>query len=318
LSPAADRGHALAAPSPAGPADPASPFDALAAGYDADFTHSDLGARLRQAVWRRADARFAVGDRVLDLGCGTGEDAVHLARRGVRVTALDASAAMVEAARRKVAAAGLDRRVEVVHRRLEELGEQGPVSHPGPGPLPGRRLVLDPLGPQPDPPPEPPHATAARYPRVAAAFDGALADFGVLNCVADLPSVAAALAGRLRPGAALVASVMGPWVPWEWAWFLARARPRRALVRLARGGARWRSLAVRYPTPGRLERAVAPAVRLDRLAALGALVPPPYAGGWAARHPALLARLERWERRFETWPPLPWLADHYLAELVRR
>jgi len=57
---------------------------------------------------------------------------------------------------------------------------------------------------------------------------------------------------------------------------------------------------------------------MRRVAALGALLPPPYAEGWAARHPGLIDRLDRWERRFETVPPLPWLADHYLMELERR
>ena len=53
------------------------------------FTESRLGELLRQAVWRRLDDVFRPGDRVLELDCGTGEDAVHLARRGVRVLATD-------------------------------------------------------------------------------------------------------------------------------------------------------------------------------------------------------------------------------------
>jgi SAM-dependent methyltransferase len=97
-------------------------FDALAADYDASFTSTSLGTFLREAVWRRLDARFAPGDRVLELACGTGEDAVHLARRGVRVTATDASPAMVEAARRKVAAAGLEELIEVHHQDMSSLG----------------------------------------------------------------------------------------------------------------------------------------------------------------------------------------------------
>ena len=46
------------------------------------------------------------GERVLELNCGTGEDAVHLARRGVRVLATDNSPRMLAAARSKIARAG--------------------------------------------------------------------------------------------------------------------------------------------------------------------------------------------------------------------
>jgi hypothetical protein len=67
-----------------------------------------------------------------------------------------------------------------------------------------------------------------------------------------------------------------------------------------------------------MKRTFAPEFQARRNAALGALLPPSYAEPWAARHPRLLARLDRWERRWETLPPLPWLADHYLLELERR
>ena len=70
----------------------ASAFDELAEVYDADFTNTLLGTLLRDAVWRRIDRLFAAGDRVLDLGCGTGADAVHLAERGVRVMAIPTGA----------------------------------------------------------------------------------------------------------------------------------------------------------------------------------------------------------------------------------
>jgi len=46
--------------------------------------------------------------RVLDMGCGTGRHAVELARRGFRVTGVDFSAGMLEEARRKADAAGVE------------------------------------------------------------------------------------------------------------------------------------------------------------------------------------------------------------------
>jgi ubiquinone/menaquinone biosynthesis C-methylase UbiE len=152
-------------------------FDALAADYDTQFTHSRIGTLMRQAVWRRLDCRFRPGQRVLELNCGTGEDAVHLGQHGVRVLATDLSREMVQMTRQKVARAGLTATVQVQQLALEHLH------------------ALD----------TPP-------------FDGALSNFGGLNCVADLAGVGRALAARLHPGAVVLLCVMGPIVPWEWGW----------------------------------------------------------------------------------------------------
>ncbi len=246
---------------------PLFPFDALAAGYDRQFIGTPLGALLRKRVQSRLDARFAPGDRVLELACGTGEDAVHLGQRGVRVVATDASAAMIEQARAKIAASALTGIVETRQLAIEDLAT------------------------------------------LAGPFDGAFSNFGGLNCVADPAAVAVVLADLLRPGAPLLLCVMGSLVPWEWAGLQFR--------RLRRGGVAWRGITVRYPSPGSLRRAFAPDFRPLRLSAVNALLPPTEWEAWTSRHPRLLAALARWERRLETVPPLPWLADHYLLELER-
>jgi SAM-dependent methyltransferase len=96
-------------------------FDSLAADYDVHFTGTSLGSLLRGAVHRRLDARFAPGDRVLEMACGTGEDAVHLGRRGVRVVATDASELMIERARTKVEATGLGDLIETRRLAIQDL-----------------------------------------------------------------------------------------------------------------------------------------------------------------------------------------------------
>jgi len=75
-------------------------FDQIAPSYDATFSESLVGRAQREAVWQVADRVFTPGSRILEINCGTGVDALHFAGRGVRVLGCDASAGMVEAARK--------------------------------------------------------------------------------------------------------------------------------------------------------------------------------------------------------------------------
>ncbi|MFQ6101323.1 MAG: corrinoid protein-associated methyltransferase CpaM [Anaerolineae bacterium] len=55
------------------------------------------------------------GERVLEIGCGTGTLALMLARRGATVAGVDASVTMLEVARERIAAEGLEEQVELHH-----------------------------------------------------------------------------------------------------------------------------------------------------------------------------------------------------------
>lgn len=258
-----------------------SPFDAEAARYDADFTESAIGARARARVWRLADAVILPGMRVLELGGGTGEDACHFAARGAQVFHTDASERMVAMARAKAAARGLTGRVTC---QVLDMGQAGAVD-----------AALAPQGP----------------------FDAVFSNFGALNCVGDLPGLAAGLAGVLRPGAPVLCTVMGPWVPWEWGWYLAKRDPGRAFRRLRRGGTAWRGLQVYYPAPAALARAFAPHFRLRSLSVVNAFLPPSYCEAALGARTRLLDRLDRLDERLIHARLLARFADHYLAHLER-
>lgn len=75
----------------------------MAADYDAAFSDSALGKTLRGLVWSRLEQVFRAPQRILELGCGTGVDALALARRGVEVVATDASQGMIQVASQKAA-----------------------------------------------------------------------------------------------------------------------------------------------------------------------------------------------------------------------
>jgi SAM-dependent methyltransferase len=226
-------------------------------------------------VWNIAGHRCAPGQRALDVGCGTGEDAIWLARRGVAVVATDTSTNMLQCARRKARQAGLAGRIQFVQGDAASLAVDG-------------------------------------------AYDAALSNFGALNCVPDRRAFGQALAARLRPGAHLVAVVMGPVCLWELGWHLAHGDARRAICR-------WRSgqpapvgrgsVAVWYPSPRRLAADLGPHFDLRQLVGVGALVPPSY----------LWHLVDRWPRAFDLLagvdsrvPFGPWVAEHYVAVFERR
>ncbi|HRF97071.1 MAG TPA: class I SAM-dependent methyltransferase, partial [Aggregatilineales bacterium] len=74
-------------------------FDPTAHAYDAEFTDQLLGKWLREQVWIHTP--FTAPMTILELGCGTGEDARHFADMGISVLATDASGEMIAVARAK-------------------------------------------------------------------------------------------------------------------------------------------------------------------------------------------------------------------------
>ena len=75
-------------------------WDVTAENYDHIFPETVIGKMQRDAVWRDLDKAFQPGQRILELNCGTGIDAAHLAKRGVQIVACDLSAKMLDIAGR--------------------------------------------------------------------------------------------------------------------------------------------------------------------------------------------------------------------------
>jgi SAM-dependent methyltransferase len=259
-------------------------FDVAAPTYDADFSHRRLGRWLREAVHERVAPLFAPGDHVLELGCGTGEDAVWLAQRGLRVTATDASPAMLDITRGKVRAHNLQHLVEV------------------------ERVDM---------------ATVTRHSSLVTrhSFDGCFSNFGALNCVADRRPLGEALAECVRPGGRVALVLMAPLCAWEIAWHLLRGDARRAFRRLRQGAEAHagggRSVRVWYPSPRRLRAELAPHFRALEARAIGALLPPSYLASLAERWPRLFAALALLDQKLPARAPWPSIADHYLVVLER-
>jgi SAM-dependent methyltransferase len=75
-------------------------YDAFASSYD-DFNHAYMNERWTARLLDRAETAGLVGERLLDVGCGTGHSFMPMLDRGWRVTGCDISPAMLDLASAK-------------------------------------------------------------------------------------------------------------------------------------------------------------------------------------------------------------------------
>ncbi len=263
----------------------AGAFDAVASDYDATWTESLIGRLQRRQVWYELGEVFRPGDRIIELGCGTASDAVHLAGIGVRVYATDVSREMLNLAELKIEKERLSGMVTLELRSVEQL----------------------------------------RSLRNTDQFDGAFSNFGVFNCLRDLRRTAADLANLLRPGAKLVICFMGRFCLWETAWYLLHGCPRKALRRLLAGKDGVEAsvgsgppFKVFYPSVGELVRAFRGNFSLVSFRSVGLLVPPSYVITHSRAWDRIFGKLAQLDRPLGRWPILRGMGDHRLMIFERK
>jgi ubiquinone/menaquinone biosynthesis C-methylase UbiE len=80
-------------------------------------------------AYDRLAALVQAGDRVLDVGCGTGALALRAAQRGALVKGIDVNAQMLEIAQQRAEAAGLSAKVDLCEMGVAELDAEATQSY---------------------------------------------------------------------------------------------------------------------------------------------------------------------------------------------
>jgi SAM-dependent methyltransferase len=257
-------------------------FDAVALAFDSRFGAWSSVAAQRRAVRAAMLQRFLLGGRLLEVGGGTGEDAVFLAERGFDVVLTDPSPTMVKLAAEKLIPLGASAEI-AAGEEMDAFAER---------------------------------YLSARRPL----FDGVFSNFAPLNCVIDLEPVARGLASLLKPGSAAMLVLFGTCCPGEMVVETLRGRPAQAFRRCKRGvvpaSLSKREFQVVYHRASEVERAFAPWFVLERRIGIGVAVPPSAAEPWISAHPRLLATMERLDRVIAS--PLALLGDHVLYQFRRK
>jgi len=257
-------------------------FDSVAADYDGDRGNNAMIREMRNEMWRWLDETFAQGSRLIDLGCGTGLDAVRMAQSGHRITATDWSPKMVERTRERARAHGLSAQIDALDIGGQELQRlSGTGTH-----------------------------------------DGAYSNLGPLNCVPNLSDLSRECARLLKPKGALVFTVIGRYCPWEILHYSRQRRWSRVMVRFSRAvvpiGMNNHTIWTNYYTPVEFYRAFEAEFSLEQVRGLCIFVPPPYITWVRDKHPRWHDRLWSIDRRVAGWPLVRSLGDHFLIVMRRR
>jgi len=252
-----------------------SAFDRLAPIYDHKFTDTLIGRAQRDSVWKVLLETFHHDDNILELNCGTGEDALFLARHGISVMSCDASQEMITHAEERLKAQPVPLPVVFCHLPTERINELA----------------------------------------TARPFDGVFSNFSGLNCIEDLAPVAASLSRLVKNGDHLLLCFSTRLCLTEIFYYLALGQKRKALRRLSghtRATIDGISLDVYYPSFNQILRSFGPYFRLRSTTGIGVAVPPSYLEEWVRNHPTTFRILCRLESLLARVPLLRSTGDHVL------
>ncbi len=258
-------------------------FDQIAEEYDAGFVNTATGRMQREIVWIYLERLIGKREKlnILELNCGTGEDAIWLASMGHNVVATDASEKMLDVARSKVNDSGFKHRISFA--------------------------LLDISNPE-------------SYPRNTI-FDLVFSNFGGFNCISpkSLQEAIPAIAGLLNPNGRLLAVIMSKFCLWESFYFLLKGkfseafrRNRTKSLAVMIGN---KSVETWYYSTSDIKRVSNDNFRIIKKRPLGIFLPPSYLDDFFKKRPKMLQVLNRIEKMCSNISPAASFADHYIIEM---
>lgn len=261
-------------------------FDNAASTYDKDFTHSKIGMALRNSVRNYLDKvlKYSPSLKILELNCGTGEDAVWFAQRGHKVIATDLSDEMAKLTSEKVRKLGLERMVDVFTCDARSIDQCDFLSD----------------------------------------FDLVFSNFGGLNCLnsTELEKLSADLCNLLNPNGRFIAVVMPKYCMWESFYFLTKfdfnkmfRRNREDSLQVRVGDS---YVETWYHSPAQFSRLFQMFFRKLTVKPIGIAIPPSYMEKSIGEKSNLMTPLNNIEDLFGSISSLSAVSDHFLIDMVKR
>ncbi len=258
------------------------PFDHIASSYDSSFTRTPIGQLQRKQVWNYLEKITAElkGLDILELNCGTGEDAVLFSEKGFNIVATDVSEEMLKVTQEKVQQYSMQNKISSQYLDLDSFDDS----------------------------------------LFEKKFDLVFSNFGGLNCInpESLRKLLDKLPAILSPEGRFVAVIMPKFCLWESIYFLLKFQFRNAFRRWTKGsveaGLQGAKVKTWYFRPAQV-KAWATKFSQVSIRPIGIALPPSYLQQYFSKHKRFLGILNGLEKKLNTWSLLAGIADHYLIDL---
>ncbi len=259
------------------------PFDHIASAYDSVFTNTSIGQFQRKRVWSYVEKIIPGlnGFEMLELNCGTGEDALMFGERGFNIIATDISHEMLKVTNKKAEQYSMQHRISSHYLDLETFDA----------------TLFD------------------------KKFDLVFSNFGGLNCInpQSIKMLLEKLPLILKPGGRFIGVVMPKFCLWESFYFSLKFKFRTAFRRVTSSEviADLHGVPVKtwYYSPGNFKQWSSSSFRLISLRPVGLAVPPSFLQPLFNNWPRVLSFLHRVDSslfRHGLWSRM---SDHFIIDL---
>lgn len=258
-------------------------FDTVAQSYDASFTHSTIGIAQRNVVWSYLESALSPSDElnILELNCGTGEDALWFSKKGHSVLATDISEKMLEITEKKAIDNQLSEKIKTKRLDLSKVDELNTNEY----------------------------------------FDLIFSNFGGINCLAfkDFFKLPVFLTKLLKPNGRLIIVIMPEFCLWEMFYFTLKLNLKKAFRRSTTKGVKVklidREITTYYYSPNIVRKIFHKEFEQVGLKPVGFFIPPSYLENFFRSKNKIFNFIKRLELHISNWSFLSSYSDHFLIDL---
>jgi len=261
-------------------------FDTIAEEYDKSFTQSIIGKAQRKIVWSYLEKTLDKNKNlnILELNCGTGEDAIWFAKKGHKVLASDISEKMIEITEDKLSNAGLLLTSRTIQIDINKIDSSG----------------------------------------IKEKFDLVFSNFGGMNCISfnEMEKLPSEIKKLLKPEGQFIMVVMPSFCLWEIFYFLLKLNFRKAFRRLSKKGTiaklNGTELKTFYFSPTEMKNIFKENFEVLPTKPIGFFIPPSYLGNFFSSKEKMFDTFQKLEQAVKDFSFLSNFSDHFLIHFIVR